>query len=212
MSEFVLQATVREERGKEKAKKLRQAGAFPAIVYGAKAEPVALTLDIRETDLVLERIQGEKILVTLNYADTADKVFVRNVQRDPMSDKLVHVDFYRVDLTKEMDTRVPIIATGLPKGVKEGGMLDTVSREVAIRCLPAKVPPHIVVPVDHLNVGDSIQVNELEPIDGVQFTSSPDMVLFSVLGRQAEPEPEVEAEVPEGEVGEEAEPAEAPAE
>ncbi len=180
MSEFILNAEVREERGKEKAKKLRAAGRCPAIVYGTSGEPVSLTIDTRESELVIQRTHGEKVLVTLNYDGKEDKVFLRNIQRDPASEKLVHVDFYRVDLKVELDTQVPVINIGTAVGVKEGGLLEHGIRELAIRCLPTKVPPHIEVDVSGLAMNKSYHVEDLPEIDGVQILTSPDAVLFAV--------------------------------
>jgi len=199
MSNYTLQAGVREATGKEKMKKLRREGKAPAIVYGMKDEPVSLALDIRETELLLGRIHGEKVLVDLNYGGKSDRVFVRNIQRDPAKNHLLHVDFFRVDMKKEFDTKVPVISVGTPKGVKEGGLLDHSMYEIAVRCLPKDVPPHIEVDVSGLNIGDAIHLADLPEIPGVQFTDSEDAVLFSVHGVSAEPILPEEEEAAEGE-------------
>lgn len=188
MSNFALKAEVRQDTGKEKAKKLRNQGQFPAIVYGADSGPVSLTLNIRDTESVLGKIRGEKVLVDLAYGDKTDKVFVRNIQRDPVLEKLIHVDFYRVDLNREMETAVPIISVGTPEGVKLGGLLEHGIRQLSIRCLPTKVPPHLEINVDALKIGQSIHVRELAPMDGVRILSNPDAVVFAVLAKQKEEE------------------------
>ncbi len=196
MGVFELKADVRTDSGKEKAKKLRQQGRFPAIVYGAGKDPVSLSLDIRDAELVLGRIHGEKVLVGLQYGSDKDNVFVRNVQRDPVVDKLLHIDFFRVDMSKEMDTRVPLISIGVPAGVKLGGLLEHGVRELAIRCLPGIVPPHIEVAVEHLEVGQSVHVRDLPPIEGVKVTTAPDTVLFLVAAKQKEDDAPVGAAAP----------------
>ncbi len=188
MGSFALKAEVRSDTGKEKAKKLRKQGKFPAIVYGGEKEPASLTLDIRDTEVVLGRIHGEKVLVDLSYGDTSEKVFVRNIQRDPALEKLLHVDFYRVDLNRELDTKTPVHPVGLPKGVKMGGLLEHGLRELAIRCLPTKVPPHIEVNVEELEIGHSIHVGDLPEMDGVRVLSPEDSVLFSVAAKAKEVE------------------------
>lgn len=201
MGSFKLSAEVRTETGKEKIKKIRREGRFPAIIYGAGGEAVSLVLDTREMELVLARTHGEKVLVDLSYAGKEEKVFVRNVQRDPVKELLLHADFFRVDLNKEMDTKVPVISVGLPVGVKLGGLLEHGVRELAIRCLPGDVPPHIEVNVEELNIGDSIHVRDMDEIKGVRVLSPEDSVLFAVAAKAKEPEPTTDVT----EEGEEAE-------
>jgi large subunit ribosomal protein L25 len=196
MSQLVLKAERRTGTGKEKAKKLRRDGKFPAIVYGTTKEPVSLELNIRDMEAVLAKIHGEKVLVTLEHGDTAESVFIRNVQRDPVKNKLIHADFYRVDMTQEIVTKVPVVAVGTAEGVKFGGLLEPVVRAVEVRALPGNVPPHINVNVEKLQVGQSIHVRDLPPIDGVKFITQPDAVLFLIAGRQKEETPAAAAAAP----------------
>lgn len=190
MSKFKLDAEVRAERGKERAKKLRAAGRFPAIVYGADGEAISLTLDTHTTELVLQRIHGEKILVDLFYDGKEDKVFVRNVQRDPVTEKLLHVDFFRVNPDREIETRVAVIGIGIPEGVKMGGLLEHGTRIVDIRCLPGDVPPHIEIDITKLQQGRSLHVSEMPPIKGVKVLTASNAVLFHVTGKPAAEETE----------------------
>lgn len=189
MSKYALNAETRDYTGKEKAKKLRAAGRFPAIVYGDAKDPVSLTLDTRETENVLTRIHGEKVLVDLSYGGKQEKVFVRNIQRDPVNEKLIHVDFFRVDMEKELDTTVPVIAIGTAYGVKMGGLLEPGLRQVQLRALPGDVPPHIEVNVESLNVGQSFHVSDLKLGDKIKLLSRGETVLFSVHGKAAEETP-----------------------
>lgn len=198
MSNLAISAEVRTETGKEKAKKLRKDGRFPAIVYGMDNEPVSLTLDTRETELLLQHTHGEKVLVDLTYGGKTDKVFVRNIQREPVKSKLLHVDFYRVDMDKEMETRVPVIHIGTPKGVKEGGLLETVIRQISIRCKPGDVPPHLEADVTELEIGHAFHVSDLPAIPNVQFLTDKDSVIFAVVGHADEPETGAAGEAAEG--------------
>ena len=188
MASYALKAEVRDAFGKEKSKKLRGTGNFPAVVYGAEKDSVALTLNTHETEMVLGRIHGEKVLVDLEYGGTKDKVFVRNVQRDPVKDKLIHVDFYRVDLNREIDTQVAIHAVGTPEGVKLGGFLEHGVREISIRALPTKIPPHISVNVADLKIGQSIHIRDLQAIDGVKIVTPGDALAFAVVVKKKEEE------------------------
>lgn len=186
MSKYELKAQLRTTSGKEKAKKLRAAGRFPAIIYGANQEPVSLELDVRETETVLSRIHGEKVLVDLAYGEKSDRVFVRNVQRDPVQDKLLHVDFFRVDLTKEIETSVPVIGIGTAEGVKLGGLLEHGIRQITVRCLPTKVPPHLEINVSNLGLNQAAHVSDLAPIEGVRIITPGEAVLFAVVSKAAE--------------------------
>lgn len=188
MASYALKAEVRDAFGKEKSKKLRGTGNFPAVVYGAEKDSIALTLNTHEAEMVLGRIHGEKVLVDLEYGGTKDKVFVRNVQRDPVKDKLIHVDFYRVDLNREIDTQVAIHAVGTPEGVKLGGFLEHGVREISIRALPTKIPPHISVNVADLKIGQSIHIRDLQAIDGVKIVTPGDALAFAVVMKKKEEE------------------------
>lgn len=190
MSKFELHAELREAVGKEKAKKLRAVGKFPAIVYGADAEPTPITLSSRDVEVTLSRLHGESVLVDLHYGNRTDKVFVRNVQRDPLSEKLVHVDFFRVNPDREIETAVHVIPVGVAEGVRLGGMLEAHSREVVVRALPARVPAHIEVDVTNLKAGQTFHVSDLAPIEGVKLVTHGEVVLFAVLGKQKDDAPE----------------------
>lgn len=185
-TKFSLKGELRSGTGKERAKKLRVKGEFPAIVYGAGKEPAALTMNTRDTELILAKIHGEKVLVDLEYGGVHDKAFVRNIQRDPVVGKLLHVDFFRVDLKKELQMTVPVLAVGTAAGTKEGGLLETLNRQIEIRCLPENVPPHIEVNVEPLEVGQSIHVRDLPAINGVKIVTSGDIVLFAMMAKSRE--------------------------
>lgn len=187
MSQITLKATRRTWTGKEKAKKLRRQGSFPAIVYGPGYDSVAVELPIRETENALTKMHGEKVLVSLDLGDSSEQVFIRSVQRDPVKNQLLHADFYRVDMAKELDTKVPINGIGgTPAGVKMGGLLEQIIRILDIRCLPGNVPPHIDVDVSGLQIGQSVHVRDLPAMDGVKVLTPADAVIFLVAGRVEE--------------------------
>jgi len=186
MSKFSIKAEVRTGLGKEKVAKVRQAGNSPAVVYGAGKDPISLTINAREAELVLQRLHGEKILVDLSLNGGVEKVFVRNVQRDPVTERLLHIDFYRVEMDRELETYVGVTEVGVPEGVKLGGMLEHGARQLHIRALPGDVPPHIEVNVAALQQGQSIHVRDLAPIKGVKILTNADQVLFAVVGKQKE--------------------------
>ncbi|MBI1290009.1 50S ribosomal protein L25 [bacterium] len=189
MSQFTIKAETRTGLGKEKVAKIRQAGNSPAVVYGTNKDAVSLTINTREAELVIQRMHGEKILVDLVVDGAVEKVFVRNIQRDPLSDKLLHIDFYRVDMDREIDTIVSVTEVGVAEGVKLGGLLEHGLRQLHIRALPGDVPPHIEVNVAPLQQGQSIHVKDLPAIKGVKIIARPDAILFAVVGKQKEDAP-----------------------
>ena len=140
-NQITLKAEDRTWTGKEKAKKIRREGLFPAIIYGPGAEPSSIELSTRDMESALARIRGEKVLVVVEHGDKVEQVFIRNVQRDPVKSQLLHADFYRVDMAKELDTKVPVNPIGIPQGVKLGGVMEQMVRVLDIRCLPSNVPP-----------------------------------------------------------------------
>ncbi len=198
MSKFAIEAELRESRGKEKNKKTRRAGRLPVIAYGI-GEPDALSIDAHEFDLLLQHIAGEKVIVDLNYAGKSEKVFIRDVQRDPVSDKPLHVDFFRVDMNKELHTILQVHQVGTPIGLKEGGILEHGLREVHVKATPSNLPPHIEVDVSELHLNQAIHIGDLPAIEGLQFLTNEDSVVFSVVSKQRAEEETTETEGAEGE-------------
>lgn len=192
---LTVKATIRNTRGKEKAGKLRKSGELPGIVYGAHKDAVAVTLNTREFDHVRKATHGEQVLIDLALSDgTMEKAFIREVQRHPATQQLLHADFLRVSLTEEITLKVPVLHIGVPEGVKtDGGLLEQVLREVTIRCLPTKVPPHLEYNVSAMRIGHSIHVSDLPAMEGVTFLDDPKAVLFAVVGKMKEDAEQVQA-------------------
>lgn len=183
-TEYTLDAQVREERGKEKSKKLRAKGLIPVVVYGAGGESVSLTVDGHDFSNFAHKTHGEAVMVKLNYDGKTDSVFVKDIQRDPVSEKILHADLLRVDLLKKITLTVPVTQVGsTPAGVREGGLLEQLAHEVEVEALPDKIPGHIEVDLSDLEGGHSIHVSDLPELDGVAYLSDPDMALFTVIDK-----------------------------
>lgn len=198
MSTYTIEAEVREARGKEKNKKIRRAGRLPAIAYG-KGEPTALTVDDHDFGVLLQRIGGEKVLVDLNYDGKSEKVFLRDVQRDPVKDLPIHVDFFRVDMDHEMQTEIQVVQHGTPIGLKEGGILEHGVRTVSVKAKPQDIPPHLEVDVSHLKVNESVHISDLPAIPGLEILTAGDTTLFAVVPKATVVETEETEEGLEGE-------------
>ena len=178
-----LNAKRREGTGKGVARKLRQARRLPAILYGKGVEPMLIDLDEREftksvgghavSNLIVDlRVDGEGALV---------KTLVREVQTNPLSGSVEHVDLNRISLTEEIEVEVPIELVGLATGVKNsGGILQHPIRTLAIKCLPQDLPDKITVDVSHLEIGDSVRVSELK-LGNITVLTEPETSVASVV-------------------------------
>jgi|CXWK01.1.fsa_nt_gi large subunit ribosomal protein L25 len=184
-----LQAVRRDTIGKNEAVRLRQAGKIPAVLYGGDSKVgESVTVDPKELSRILHSHSGVNSLIALQIDGTADtKVLVKQYQIDPVTHRLLHADFYRVAMDKRLRVTVPVQLTGEAKGVKvQGGTLDFVHREVALECLPADIPEHIVVDVTELMISQGVRVRDL-PADGKwTAVSEPEMLIVHIVAPRAE--------------------------
>jgi large subunit ribosomal protein L25 len=195
--------------GKEASKKLRQKGLIPAICYGPKTEPVPLSLDTKE--LMKTVGMGENVLIDLIIGDgekAAQKVVVvRDLQIDPIKDQYIHADLFEVVMDEEISVEIPVVLVGKPEGVKMGGVLEQITREVTVECLPAHIPQNIEVDVSHLEIGDTIHIGDIK-LDKMNVMVDSTTTIATLVPPTVEKvvvEEEVEEEVPEVEEGEEVE-------
>jgi large subunit ribosomal protein L25 len=198
-----LVAETREARGKNHARRERSAGRLPAVVYGGDTpggQPIAV--DPKELMRILRSESGVNTLIelALDGGDTG-RVLVKEYQLDPISSDLLHVDFYRLAMDKALTVTVPVSLNGEAVGVKQqGGLVDFVTREVQVECMPSEIPEHIEVDITELLIGDGVRLRDR--IEGVAWkpVSDPDTLLVHVLPPKVEEEAEeAEAEAVEGE-------------
>jgi large subunit ribosomal protein L25 len=210
--ELKLVAERREGTGKGVARKLRAAGRVPAIVYGRGMEPIPVSVDAKELYHVLHR-GGANVLLDLVVDGKSHLALPREVQRDHIHNRFVHVDFLAVSRTERITVSVPIQVVGESVGVKAGGVLEHHLWEVEVECLPGDVPETIPVDVSALAVGDSLRVGDLVAPEGAEIVSSPDELVLAVVPPQARevaavptaPEAEAEAAAEAAEEGGEGE-------
>ncbi len=219
MGEFALGVELREGRGKGVARKLRATGRIPGICYRRNAESIAVSLDPRELELVLQSASaGINTLLDLKVAGGGDfdgrQVLVKELQRDPISGAYLHADLYAVDLKQTIHVSIPIQIKGSAIGVtQDAGILDHATRELDVECLPNAIPEEFAVDVSGLDIGDSIHVRDLEIPEGVEILNDPDVSIVSVVAPVAVEEEVVEdEEAVEGEALPEGEDAAAPEE
>ena len=162
MAVIPLSGTRRELLGKGGARKARAAGHIPGVLYGHGEEPVPVSIQAREFDLALRAHKGGNPIVNLAVSGSEYTALIRDVQYDPLSHHILHLDFQHISLTETIEVKVAVHLNGLPLGVKDGGgILETILRELEVRCLPTAIPPAIEVDVSHLNIGDSVHVREI---------------------------------------------------
>jgi len=190
-----LVATKRETRGKNEARRLRVSGHIPAVVYGGSAkEAVPVSVDPKTLLRILHSDSGVNTLIDLELeGDDSSQVLVKDFQLDPISSELLHVDFYRLAMDKAITVMVPVTLTGEAIGVKqEGGLLDFITREIQVECMPAEIPEHVEVDVRELSIGDGVRVRDV--VEGVVWKpiSELDTLLVHVTPPTVEEEPEEE--------------------
>lgn len=202
MQRLELEVNVREACGKAAVRTVRAQGGVPAILYGSGLEPVPLAIDRLSLERVLRT--GANTLIDLKgLKDVKGKlVLIKEVQRDPVSQRLIHCDVYAVDANKKLHISVPIHFVGKPSGVeKQGGVLETLALEVEVTCLPFSIPDKISIDVSNLEIGDTVHLRDLTLPDGVEAVTDESLALAHVSAPRAE-EVEAAPEVPAEEAAE----------
>jgi large subunit ribosomal protein L25 len=196
-----LEATLRESRGKNEARRLRVAGKIPAVLYGGAEGAVALSVDPKVLSRILHSGSGVNSIIGLDVAGKVTQVLVKEFLLEPVKHSMLHADFYRVQMDKAITVTVSIVLKGEPKGVKiQGGVVDFPGREVEVECLPGDIPDHLTVDISELMIGGGVRLKELA--EGAKWTpvSDPDTLIVHVIAAKAEevapeaaatPEPEV---------------------
>ena len=187
----------RELRGKNASRRLRATGKVPGNVYGMSLDSYAVAVEARRIEEILRLGSGRNTIFTLSLGEGQQSraVMLRELQRDPVSEQLVHVDFLRVDPTKVVHVRIPVRLVGTPEGVKnEGGVIDFVHRQVEVACMPSSIPERLDIDIEHLHINQNISVKELQTEEGVEILDDPDTILAVVASPRVEVEetPEVE--------------------
>lgn len=184
-------AELRDSRGKNEARRLRAKGAMPAILYGQPGSPEAVAVNPKELAKILNSKTGHNTIFNIEIAGREKTpVMVVDWQYDPIKDNLLHVDLKRIDLTKRVQVSIPVVTHGDPKGVKlQGGLLELVTREVEIECLPNEIPEQFDFDVSELQIGQSIRVSDIPMSGSMRLLETGDTVVAHVVSLKAEAEP-----------------------
>ena len=182
--EATLNAEKRDGRGKNEARRLRQAGRIPAVVYGgAGGGSIAVAVDPKALVRILHSDSGANTLINLTVGGEAPaKVLVKDYLLDPIRHSLLHADFYRVAMDKPITVTVPVVVRGEARGVKvQGGVLDFVMRQVDIECLPGDIPEHLDVDATELVIGDAVRLRDLAMTARWTPVTDPDVMLVHIV-------------------------------
>jgi large subunit ribosomal protein L25 len=194
--EFIqIEVKERPERGTRTSRRLRKEGTVPAVLYGLGRPNLALTIAGTE----LERfVRTGSRLVELKLQDKTRAAILREVQHDPVTDEVLHVDFVRVDKDAEIDDRVPLVYKGRPKGVATGGVFQAITNEISVRCRPLDLPRELVIEVTEMQLHDVIYAKDVRLPDGVRLLTPPEHLLCHVVTPKVEAPPETAAAPAEG--------------
>jgi large subunit ribosomal protein L25 len=197
----VVKAEKRDGRGKNDARRMRQAGKVPVVVYGGGGEAVPAIADLRELATVLRSDTGVNTIFSLDMAGegTGDVIF-QDRQIDPLKGRLVHADLRRIAKGEKIEVTVAIHLIGEPIGVKdnEGGILNQQTREIKVLCETSKIPEFIEFDVSNLQLNESVHVSDLKVEEGVEIHESPETVIASVvIVKEVDLEPDTEVVEPE---------------
>ena len=192
MKKYQLTVTSRQGTGRSASRRLRKAEKIPAILYGKHSKPETLAVVATDFVKLLKDIAGAAALIELKRDQGASALgFLQEIQRDPITDRYLHVDLHEVKEDEKFEIRVPVRVVGEAVGVKTGGgILETSSFYLRVRTLPKNLPSVIEVDVTNVQLGETVHVGDMKPIEGVDFLDQANQPVVSIV---APPEEEAAA-------------------
>jgi large subunit ribosomal protein L25 len=206
MSQLILAAQRRENTGKGVNRRLRAQKMIPAVFYGPHADTTLLTVSYADLQKLIKQARTENIIFDLQIESQGGtqtkKVLLKELQSDPLKEIYQHADFYEISMDKELTVKVPVRLVNIPVGVGKGGVLQHTRRELLVSCLPDRIPEYIEVDVANLDIGQSIQVKDIQFGEGITSRLDGQVSVAGVVAPSAVPEKaEVKEEAVEGEEG-----------
>jgi large subunit ribosomal protein L25 len=193
---------------------MRRDGQMPAVLYGPNTESILLSVNIKELEQILKKGNVGSIIFNLviqNGKKITKPAMIKELQSHPVSGNYLHVDFYEIDMKRQINVMIPVVAKGKAKGVELGGLLQVVRRELEVLCLPGDIPQSIEIDISDLDIGEAIHVEDLKLGDNIEFAAEGNVTVVTVLSPkmeavEEEEEAEEAEEEEEGEAGESEEP------
>ena len=198
METLTVEGKIREDRGKNAARRTRKTGMVPAVLYGGKKDSMSLSVNAKQVAKILRSETGHNTIFNVRVAEgTEEKAMMKDWQVDPFTGSLLHVDMLRIAMDVRMRVRVPVHTFGEPQGVKlQGGIFEMVTREVEIECLPSDIPEEFKVDISGLMIGHQLRAGDvpLNP-EKMKLVTDPLRVIAHVVTLKKEEEPTAEAAV-----------------
>ena len=187
---IIVEAAPRDSRGKNEARRLRVTGKVPAVLYGGKGDAITLSVNAKQVGQILRSATGHNTLFQVAISGKEQPAIVKDWQVDPVSGSLLHVDLLRVAMDVRMRVKVPVHTFGEAAGVKQqGGIFETVTREVEIECLPGEIPTEFKLDVSHLMIGMHLRAGDIRiDADKMKLVTDPERVIAHVVALKAEEE------------------------
>lgn len=198
--ELKLKAEKRSETGKGPARRIREVGEVPGVLYGLGSEPNPVKVKKEDIFNIIQGESGRNVLIDLTVVDGKEKenhlVIIKEIQKHPFKEKLLHVDFLKVARDEKITAKVPIVITGEDEsvGLKAGGTLQHTLWELEVECLPAEIPDSYTADVRDLEIGDNLKVEDLSDKPGVDVQTDPQDTVLTILAPRLEEEEEEEVE------------------
>jgi large subunit ribosomal protein L25 len=193
VEKVVLPVQSRSEKGSRAIRKLRDKGLIPAVLYGHKKDTLALSMPYETFE---SAVRGGARMVSLKWEGGEEMALIKEIQHDALGDEVLHVDFYRIAMDELLKLPVSVEIWGKAPGLDEGGILDNVTKELQVECLPTAVPDRIRVDVSALKMGEAIHVKDIKAPEGVKILADPELIVVTVRQPKEEAPPEVTAEAP----------------
>ena len=203
-----LKTKIRTTTGNGPARRLRMSGQIPAVVYGPKTEPVLLSVNKSDLELLFKKGGIGQVVLNLVIQKNGETLtmpaMIKELQTHPVSRNFIHIDFYEIKMDQKITAKIPVVTTGIAKGVELGGILQIIRRELEVECLPLEVPESIEIDISDLDIGDSIHVGKISLEGEIEILEDDNYTVVTMLSpklEEEEPEEEEEEEIE----GEEAE-------
>lgn len=193
MEQIKLSAITREKTGKQICKKIRRDGLTPGVIYGRKIKPINLSVPTKIFTEIIKKNPGALVELNLegNGESSTYSAIVKEVKRNCLNDELSCIDFYQVSLDETLTASVQVHLIGSAPGVKDGGILEQITREIEIECLPTDIPDKINVDISDLRIGHSIHLKDIQLDQKIKVLTLPDTVLVTMVAPKEEVKEEV---------------------
>ncbi|MCX6585192.1 MAG: 50S ribosomal protein L25 [Acidobacteria bacterium] len=197
--DITIAAEGRATRGKNEARRLRVSGRAPAIIYGTGRDPVAVAISPKEVNKILLSSTGHNSIFDVAVdGGTPEPVMIVDWSYEPVKGNLLHIDMQRIDLTKRIKVKIPVHVHGEPKGVKQqGGVLDVVTREVEVECLPDDIPADFRLEIASLEINQAIRAADLPMTNSMKLVMAPEAVIVHIVAPKLDAEAAAAAGEPE---------------